>query len=106
MSQLFVGVDGGGSKTEVVVVDRKGKERASRVGEASAIRPGEALHTAEVITDLIRDAAGNYLVLEDNLRCPSGASYMIETARRCAARCPRSSTATGCAPSRATPMTS
>ena len=29
-------------------------------------------------TDLIRDHHGNYLVLEDNLRCPSGASYMIE----------------------------
>ena len=29
-------------------------------------------------TDLIRDQHGNYLVLEDNLRCPSGASYMIE----------------------------
>ena len=29
-------------------------------------------------TDLIRDGSGNYLVLEDNLRCPSGASYMIE----------------------------
>ena len=29
-------------------------------------------------TDLIRDHSGNYLVLEDNLRCPSGASYMIE----------------------------
>ena len=29
-------------------------------------------------TDLIRDAQGNYLVLEDNLRCPSGASYMLE----------------------------
>jgi uncharacterized circularly permuted ATP-grasp superfamily protein len=29
-------------------------------------------------TDLIRDGQGNYLVLEDNLRCPSGASYMIE----------------------------
>jgi uncharacterized circularly permuted ATP-grasp superfamily protein len=29
-------------------------------------------------TDLIRDHQGNYLVLEDNLRCPSGASYMIE----------------------------
>ncbi len=29
-------------------------------------------------TDLIRDDKGNYLVLEDNLRCPSGASYMIE----------------------------
>ncbi len=29
-------------------------------------------------TDLIRDRDGTYLVLEDNLRCPSGASYMIE----------------------------
>ncbi|HEX3729176.1 MAG TPA: circularly permuted type 2 ATP-grasp protein [Opitutaceae bacterium] len=29
-------------------------------------------------TDLIRDHAGRYLVLEDNLRCPSGASYMVE----------------------------
>jgi uncharacterized circularly permuted ATP-grasp superfamily protein len=29
-------------------------------------------------TDLIRDHHGNYLVLEDNLRCPSGVSYMIE----------------------------
>ncbi|MEO6245944.1 MAG: circularly permuted type 2 ATP-grasp protein [Opitutaceae bacterium] len=29
-------------------------------------------------TDLIRDAQGNYLVLEDNLRCPSGSSYMLE----------------------------
>ncbi len=29
-------------------------------------------------TDLIRDRNGNYLVLEDNLRCPSGVSYMIE----------------------------
>ncbi len=29
-------------------------------------------------TDLIRDRDGNYLVLEDNLRCPSGVSYMLE----------------------------
>ncbi len=29
-------------------------------------------------TDLIRDKDGRYLVLEDNLRCPSGASYMLE----------------------------
>jgi uncharacterized circularly permuted ATP-grasp superfamily protein len=29
-------------------------------------------------TDLIRDREGTYLVLEDNLRCPSGASYMLE----------------------------
>ncbi|MCH6258938.1 circularly permuted type 2 ATP-grasp protein [Puniceicoccaceae bacterium K14] len=29
-------------------------------------------------SDLIRDDAGNYLVLEDNARCPSGVSYMLE----------------------------
>lgn len=29
-------------------------------------------------TDLIRGRDGTYLVLEDNLRCPSGASYMLE----------------------------
>jgi uncharacterized circularly permuted ATP-grasp superfamily protein len=29
-------------------------------------------------TDLIRDKAGTYLVLEDNARCPSGVSYVIE----------------------------
>ena len=29
-------------------------------------------------TDLIRDDDGNYLVLEDNARCPSGVSYVIE----------------------------
>ncbi len=28
--------------------------------------------------DLVRDASGRYLVLEDNLRTPSGVSYMIE----------------------------
>ena len=29
-------------------------------------------------TDLIRDQDGNYLVLEDNARCPSGVSYVVE----------------------------
>ncbi|MEO6871332.1 MAG: circularly permuted type 2 ATP-grasp protein [Chthoniobacterales bacterium] len=29
-------------------------------------------------TDLIRDASGTYLVLEDNARCPSGVSYVLE----------------------------
>lgn len=29
-------------------------------------------------TDLIRDDSGNYLVLEDNARCPSGVSYLLE----------------------------
>lgn len=29
-------------------------------------------------SDLIRDNDGEYMVLEDNLRCPSGVSYMLE----------------------------
>ena len=29
-------------------------------------------------TDLIRDDRGNYLCLEDNARCPSGVSYLLE----------------------------
>jgi len=29
-------------------------------------------------TDLVRDARGEYFVLEDNGRCPSGVSYMLE----------------------------
>jgi uncharacterized circularly permuted ATP-grasp superfamily protein len=29
-------------------------------------------------TDLIRDDSGTFMVLEDNLRCPSGVSYMLE----------------------------
>jgi uncharacterized circularly permuted ATP-grasp superfamily protein len=32
-------------------------------------------------TDLIRDREGKYLVLEDNARCPSGVSYMLENRR-------------------------
>ena len=38
--------------------------------------------------DLVRDAAGELLVLEDNLRTPSGFAYAVE-ARRGAARAPR-----------------
>ena len=29
-------------------------------------------------TDLVRDKEGNFYVLEDNLRCPSGVSYVLE----------------------------
>src|SRR5690606_11733965 len=29
-------------------------------------------------TDLVRDSDGNFYVLEDNLRCPSGISYVLQ----------------------------
>lgn len=56
MAQIVVGVDGGGSKTQVMVANAKGKELASLTGDASALRPGEALASAETIGSLVRDA--------------------------------------------------
>lgn len=56
MSHLVVGVDGGGSKTAVQVADARGKVLATLTGEGSALRPGESLHSAEVIGGLVRDA--------------------------------------------------
>src|SRR5690606_31291513 len=29
-------------------------------------------------TDLVRDGSGDFFVLEDNLRCPSGISYVLQ----------------------------
>ena len=42
------------------------------------ISPHRQVFTHIVGTDLIRDADGSYLVLEDNCRSPSGVSYVIE----------------------------
>lgn len=56
MSHIVVGVDGGGSKTQVIVADGRGKEIATLTGAPSAVRPGDALHSAEVIGALVRDA--------------------------------------------------
>ncbi len=46
--------------------------------ELSGIDPPRAIYTHIGGIDLIRDESGRYLVLEDNLRTPSGVSYMIE----------------------------
>ncbi|MDO3639076.1 circularly permuted type 2 ATP-grasp protein [Mycolicibacterium arseniciresistens] len=49
--------------------------------EAVGIHPpnGVRIHVAGI--DLIRDAQGNFRVLEDNLRSPSGVSYVMENRR-------------------------
>nr|WP_197375165.1 circularly permuted type 2 ATP-grasp protein [Mycolicibacterium baixiangningiae] len=49
--------------------------------EAVGIRPpnGVRIHVAGI--DLIRDDQGNFRVLEDNLRSPSGVSYVMENRR-------------------------
>ncbi|HLV68844.1 MAG TPA: circularly permuted type 2 ATP-grasp protein [Polyangiaceae bacterium] len=40
--------------------------------------PPRGIYTHVVGTDLIRDETGTLHVLEDNLRCPSGVSYVLE----------------------------
>jgi uncharacterized circularly permuted ATP-grasp superfamily protein len=46
--------------------------------ELLGVIPPRSIFTHIVGTDIIRDDAGNYLVLEDNCRCPSGVSYVLE----------------------------
>jgi len=56
MSAIVVGVDGGGSRTRVMVADEFGKEIVSVEGGPSAVRPGAAEHSAEVIASAVKDA--------------------------------------------------
>jgi uncharacterized circularly permuted ATP-grasp superfamily protein len=44
----------------------------------AGIRPAGGVHVHVAGVDLIQDEKGRFLVLEDNLRCPSGVSYVIE----------------------------
>jgi uncharacterized circularly permuted ATP-grasp superfamily protein len=46
--------------------------------ELLGVIPPRQIFTHIVGTDIIRNDAGDYLVLEDNCRCPSGVSYVLE----------------------------
>ena len=57
MTFIVVGVDGGGSKTRVIVADEHGTQLGEVVGPGSAVRPpGGAEHSAEVIAAALQDA--------------------------------------------------
>jgi glucosamine kinase len=56
MTFIVIGIDGGGSKTHAMVADEHGQTIAETVGPASAVRPGEAEQSAEVIAEVVRDA--------------------------------------------------
>src|SRR5688500_15983092 len=56
MTEIVVGIDGGGSKTRVVVADSEGVELGEATGAGSAMAPGRADHSAEVIASVVRDA--------------------------------------------------
>lgn len=56
MTQIVIGVDGGGSKTRAMVADDQGQQIADVEGPGSAVRPGQADASAEVIAAVVRDA--------------------------------------------------
>jgi glucosamine kinase len=56
MSLVVVGIDGGGSKTRVIVADEHAAQLADIVGPAGAVRPGEAERSADVIAALVSEA--------------------------------------------------
>ena len=49
--------------------------------ECQGLTPPRGVWCHVTGTDLVRDTAGNFLVLEDNLRCPSGVSYVLANRR-------------------------
>jgi hypothetical protein len=46
--------------------------------ECEGLEPPRGIWTHVTGTDLVRDSDGQFYVLEDNLRCPSGVSYVLE----------------------------
>ncbi|HEY2026041.1 MAG TPA: BadF/BadG/BcrA/BcrD ATPase family protein [Gemmatimonadaceae bacterium] len=56
MTFIVIGVDGGGSKTKVIVADEHGQQLGEVIGPASAVRPGQAERSADVIAASVRDA--------------------------------------------------
>jgi glucosamine kinase len=56
VSQIVIGVDGGGSKTRVLVADATGTELAGIDGGPSAIHPGDVERSASAIASAVRQA--------------------------------------------------
>ena len=53
ISPLVVGIDGGGTRTRVVLADANGTVLARAEGPATALSPGEESHAADIIQSLI-----------------------------------------------------
>ena len=56
MMTVVAGVDGGGTKTRVIIADETGKTLADVEGPASAVRPGHADQSAAAIAATVRHA--------------------------------------------------
>lgn len=71
MSTIVIGIDGGGTRTRAMVADETGREIVTVDGEGSAVRPGEAERSAEIIASLVREAlsAANMAHLTPKILC-------------------------------------
>jgi glucosamine kinase len=58
MSEIVIGVDGGGSKTRLIIGTADGEQLLTIDGPGSAVAPGRAAHSAQVIADLVARALG------------------------------------------------
>jgi N-acetylglucosamine kinase-like BadF-type ATPase len=54
---VFVGIDGGGTRSRALALDRDGRERARSEGPAALVREGEAGEAVAVVASLVRDIA-------------------------------------------------
>ncbi len=80
---LFIGDIYGAQKIlEAGIVPRElVLSAASYLPQCHGLRPPRDIWCHVVGTDLVRDRDGRFYVLEDNLRCPSGVSYVLENRR-------------------------
>ncbi|MGI8427049.1 MAG: circularly permuted type 2 ATP-grasp protein [Actinomycetota bacterium] len=54
------------------------KSSTAFLPQCVGLKPPHGIWCHVAGTDLVRDADGQFFVLEDNLRCPSGVSYVLE----------------------------
>jgi len=64
MKEIVAGVDGGGSKTRLIIATDTGEELANVEGPRSAMRPGEAEKSGQVIADMMREALAQASILD------------------------------------------
>lgn len=64
MKDLVAGVDGGGSRTRLILATETGEEIASVEGGSSAMRPGEAERAGATIAELMREALSTAGILD------------------------------------------
>jgi glucosamine kinase len=56
MTQIVIGIDGGGSKTHAIVADETGSSLGEATGPGSAVKPGEEDASADIIVEVARAA--------------------------------------------------